>query len=97
MVVALIAAALAAAYVPATPPARIAPDADPAIWVVNDRDTVIFLFGTFHALDLAVHAAAEPHGEGWWQPLDRIGEAGLPTLYAKAVAAALATRRALAD
>lgn len=27
------------------------PDADPAIWVVNDRDTVIFLFGTFHALD----------------------------------------------
>ena len=51
MVGALIAAALAAAYVPATPPARLAPDADPAIWVVNDRDTVIFLFGTFHALD----------------------------------------------
>ena len=51
MVVALIAAALAAASVPATPPARLAPDADPAIWVVNDRDTVIFLFGTFHALD----------------------------------------------
>ena len=51
MVVALIAAALAAASVPATPPARLVPDADPAIWVVNDRDTVIFLFGTFHALD----------------------------------------------
>ena len=51
MVVALIAAALAAASVPATPPARLVPDADPAIWVVNDHDTVIFLFGTFHALD----------------------------------------------
>ncbi len=52
MVVALIAAALAAASVPATPaPAATIPDADPAIWVVNDRDTVIFLFGTFHALD----------------------------------------------
>jgi uncharacterized protein YbaP (TraB family) len=52
MAVALIAAALAAASVPATPaPAPIVADADPAIWVVNDRDTVIFLFGTFHALD----------------------------------------------
>lgn len=52
MVVTLIAAALAAASVPATSAAapRI-PDADPAIWVVNDQDTVIFLFGTFHALD----------------------------------------------
>jgi uncharacterized protein YbaP (TraB family) len=27
------------------------PDADPAIWVVNDHDTTIYLFGTFHALD----------------------------------------------
>ena len=27
------------------------PDARPAIWVVNDHDTVIYLFGTFHALD----------------------------------------------
>lgn len=52
MVVTLIAAALAAASIPATsaPVPRI-PDADPAIWVVNDGDTVIFLFGTFHALD----------------------------------------------
>jgi hypothetical protein len=55
----LIAAAIAAASVPAAPapaPAPIAiqaavPDADPAIWVVNDHDTVIYLFGTFHALD----------------------------------------------
>jgi uncharacterized protein len=26
-------------------------DARPALWVVNDHDTVIYLFGTFHALD----------------------------------------------
>ena len=48
----LIAAALAAASVPAAyPPASPVADADPAIWVVNDADTVIYLFGTFHALD----------------------------------------------
>src|SRR5215212_8733545 len=48
----LIAAALAAASLPATsPPAPAIPDAHPAIWVVNDGDTTIFLFGTFHALD----------------------------------------------
>ena len=51
MAIALIAAALAAASVPATPAARHVPDAKPAMWVVNDHDTVIFLFGTFHALD----------------------------------------------
>ncbi len=51
----LIAAAIAAASVapvPApAPPTTHIPDADPAIWVVNDQDTVIYLFGTFHALD----------------------------------------------
>ena len=46
----LIAAAIAAASV-APAPAPSLPDADPAIWVVNDADTVIYLFGTFHALD----------------------------------------------
>jgi uncharacterized protein YbaP (TraB family) len=48
----LIAAAIAAATVaPASPTAPQRPDAHPAIWVVNDADTVIYLFGTFHALD----------------------------------------------
>ena len=48
----LVAAAIAAASVPAaSPPATALADADPAIWVVNDSDTVIYLFGTFHALD----------------------------------------------
>jgi uncharacterized protein YbaP (TraB family) len=52
MVTLLIAAALAKLSVPLStaiePPL---PDADPAIWVVNDEDTIIYLFGTFHALD----------------------------------------------
>ena len=43
----------AAAPAPAAPAAATAalPDADPAIWVVKDPDTTIYLFGTFHALD----------------------------------------------
>ena len=45
-------AALAAASIaPAPALPNIGADADPAIWVVNDHDTVIYLFGTFHALD----------------------------------------------
>lgn len=32
-------------------PSAALPDADPAIWVVKDPDTTIYLFGTFHALD----------------------------------------------
>ena len=48
----LIAAALAAASTAhSSAPATALPDAHPAIWVVNDADTVIYLFGTFHALD----------------------------------------------
>ena len=47
---ALAIAALSASASPATTPAPL-PDADPAIWVINDHDTIIYLFGTFHALD----------------------------------------------
>ena len=51
MIAALIAAAVTASA-PAEPAAQTPlPDARPAIWVVNDEDTVIYLFGTFHALD----------------------------------------------
>ena len=35
----------------ATPPAAPLPDANPALWVVRDDDTTIYLFGTFHLLD----------------------------------------------
>ena len=46
------AAAQSPAPAPATAAATAAlPDADPAIWVVTDPDTTIYLFGTFHALD----------------------------------------------
>ncbi len=48
---------------------------------------------THFTLDLHVAAKADPQGEGWWQPLDRLPEAGLPTLYAKA-AQAMLTRKA---
>jgi uncharacterized protein YbaP (TraB family) len=55
MATVLIAAAIAAASVAPVPapalPSNHIPDADPAIWVVNDQDTVIYVFGTFHALD----------------------------------------------
>lgn len=48
-------AALAQAPVAGQPAAAIAPapipDADPALWVVKDEDTTIYLFGTFHMLD----------------------------------------------
>lgn len=52
MVTFLIAAAMANLAIPIAAPATPAlPDASPTIWVVNDDDTVIYLFGTFHALD----------------------------------------------
>ncbi|QDP19262.1 A/G-specific adenine glycosylase [Sphingomonas xanthus] len=47
---------------------------------------------THFALDLRVATASEPVGEGWWQPVARLGEAGLPTLYMKAAEAILAGR-----
>lgn len=47
------AALLLLVLLPAPLPARAqaAQDADPAIWVVRDADTTIYLFGTFHLLD----------------------------------------------
>ena len=53
----ILAAAAIAAASPASPPASApatvsrANNADPAIYVVRDADTTIYLFGTFHALD----------------------------------------------
>ena len=53
MVNVLIAAALAAASPQATLPAPppIAADAQPALFAVRDADTIVYIFGTFHALD----------------------------------------------
>jgi len=48
---------------------------------------------THFTLDLHVIArASSPDEKGWWQPLDRIADAGLPTLYARAVEAVLARK-----
>ena len=43
---------------------------------------------THFALELTVVSAESGEGEGEWWPIDRIGEAGLPTLFAKAAALA---------
>lgn len=43
----LYASPIHSASVPAAPPIQ----RYPALWVINDSDTVIYLFGTFHALD----------------------------------------------
>src|SRR5438045_9174641 len=53
----ILAVAAIAAASPASPPASApaiasrATNADPAIFVVRDADTTVYLFGTFHALD----------------------------------------------
>jgi uncharacterized protein YbaP (TraB family) len=54
MVNMLVAAALAAATPSAAPPAQ--PVSEPAMFVVRDADTTVYIFGTFHALD----------GQGQW-------------------------------
>jgi uncharacterized protein len=52
MVNLLVAAALAAAQPPtASPLPPSAPAAAPAMFVVRDVDTTVYIFGTFHALD----------------------------------------------
>ena len=45
------AAAIAAFSPPLAEAPAPLPDAKPALWVVSDADTKIYLFGTFHALD----------------------------------------------
>ncbi len=54
----------------------------------NVLGTVRHVF-THFSLDLMIVPRAEPAGEGWWQPLDRLDEAGLPTLYRRAATLAL--------
>ena len=46
-------------------------------------DSVRHVF-THFSLDLSVELRTEPVGEGWWHPIDRVDEAGLPTLYRRA-------------
>jgi A/G-specific adenine glycosylase len=51
---------------------------------------------THFTLDLHIARRAESVGDGWWQPIDRLSEAGLPTLYAKAAQAMLSRKEDLA-
>ena len=44
---------------------------------------------THFALDLQVVCGSETVDEGWWQPLDTLADAGLPTLYRRASEIAL--------
>lgn len=44
---------------------------------------------THFRLELAVECRSEPMGEGWWHPVGRLADAGLPTLYRRAAEAAL--------
>jgi A/G-specific adenine glycosylase len=60
---------------------------------VQALGTVRHVF-THFSLDLAIVARAEPDGEGAWQPLDRLAEAGLPTLYRRAAELVMALRDA---
>jgi A/G-specific adenine glycosylase len=59
----------------------------------NALGTVRHVF-THFSLDLIVVPRAEPVGEGWWHPIERLGEAGLPTLYRRAAEVAVAAREA---
>ena len=61
----------------------------------NALGTVRHVF-THFSLDLHLVPREEPDGEGWWQPFDRLNEAGLPTLYRKAAELALARHDRLA-
>jgi A/G-specific adenine glycosylase len=52
---------------------------------------------THLTLDLTIVHRPEPVGDGWWHPLDRLADAGLPTLYRRAAELAVgATGRARA-
>jgi A/G-specific adenine glycosylase len=44
---------------------------------------------THFILDLSIVRGSPPVGDGWWQPIESIGSAGLPTLYRRAAEAVL--------
>jgi A/G-specific adenine glycosylase len=62
---------------------------------VNALGTVRHIF-THFSLDLHIVLRADVQEEGWWHPLDRLSDAGLPTLYRKAAELALAHNDRLA-
>lgn len=65
---------------------------DAEIMRANRIGTVRHVF-THFSLDLHVVLRSEPTGEGWWHPVDRLSDAGLPTLYRRAAEIALAEQK----
>lgn len=51
---------------------------------------------THFRLELSVAASPNPTADGWWQPIDTLVDAGLPTLYRRSVESVLESRSALA-
>lgn len=51
---------------------------------------------THFRLELKIVASSEPRSDGWWQELDRLVEAGLPTLYRRAAESVVSNRSVLA-
>ena len=62
---------------------------------MNALGTVHHLF-THFSLELTIIQRSEPDGQGWWQSLDRLDEAGLPTLYRKSAELVLSNNDRLA-
>jgi A/G-specific adenine glycosylase len=51
---------------------------------------------THFALELSIVASDEAPADGWWQPIHLLDQAGLPTLYRRAVDVVLASRTKIA-
>ena len=51
---------------------------------------------THFVLELSIIASDEAPADGWWQPIHSLDQAGLPTLYRRAVNAVLASRTKIA-
>ncbi len=65
---------------------------DSATVGLNPLGTVRHVF-THFSLDLLVVLRSAPEGDGWWQPIGSLGQAGLPTLYLRAAEIALTEQK----
>lgn len=64
----------------------------PGAWEAAGAVRHVFTHATLDLTVLRYAGADAPTGEGVWWPLDRLAEAGLPTLYAKAAQRVLSVR-----
>src|SRR6185295_10586536 len=75
----LLAAAIAASLPNAQPlPQPPAADATPAMFMVRDADTTVYIFGTFHALDGQTHWFGERVKEAFDQSNELVLETLIP-------------------